>query len=190
MRTLGTFLAVGIASLVVGCDGGSSDSGTGTGTHTSTSTNTVINTSTSTSTNTSTSTSCNFPSCLADLLANCTPSGTCVEQVDLTTYSSNVCYSNGVKELMSLDMTTGVAVVTVKNGNTTCFTLEEVAPVIGTSSSLTIKNGSGQTVATGTNNSDGTTTITCTGGQPVTFDSSCDPMSSAATTNCTEGSCS
>jgi hypothetical protein len=194
MRMFGTFLAAGIGSLVAGCDGGSSDSATSTATATSTttsiSTNTTTHTNTSTSTSTATSTGCNFPSCLADLLATCTPSGTCVEQVDLATYSSNVCYSNGVKELMSMDPTTGVALVTFKNGSTTCFTLEEVASASGTSSSLTIKNGSGQTVATGTNNSGGTTTITCTGGQPVTFDSSCDPTSAAATTDCAEGSCS
>jgi hypothetical protein len=197
MRTFGIFMAAGVLLLTAGCDS-STNSGR------STTTNTAVNTSTSTSyttytaantatntsasTSTDTSTNCTYPSCMASLFASCTPSGTCVEQTDSATLSSNVCYSNGVKELFSLDMTTQAAVVTVKNGNTTCFSIEETASSSGTTTNLTFKNASGQTIATGTNNG-ATTTITCTGSQPVTLDASCDPTS-GATTDCTTGSCS
>jgi hypothetical protein len=167
MRTFGTFLAVGILALAVGC-GGSSDSATTTNTVTTTNTttnpttntvtNTVTNTATNTATNTvtasktSTSTStgtCNSPSCLANLAATCEPAGTCVEQTDATTGTTAACYSNGVKEIQTVNLTSRAAVVTYKQGSTTCYSVEVGADSTG-AIILTFKNASGATIATGT----------------------------------------
>ena len=173
MFARGTFLALGALVLASGCggssssnDGGSSSSandGGGTG-------------------------ACNYPSCVASLVASCAPSGTCTEQTDSATYATNDCYSNGVNVLTSIDSTSGTATVTYKKGTSTCYSIE-VAGLSGTST-VTIKNASGAAVATGTQDSNtGVTTVVCPGGQPVTLNSDCETVASGGTTTCTTGTC-
>ena len=159
MRTFGTFLAVGILALAAGCGGSSNSTG-----------------------------ACNYPSCIASLGTTCAPSGTCVEQTDATTFATNTCYSNGVKSITSINATTGEIILTIKNGSSTCYSMTAAAAASGSSYALTINNGSGQTIATGTDDiTTGGMTVTCTGGQPVTLDPSCDTgmNSTCATGTCT-----
>lgn len=212
MRTFGSFLAVGILALAAGCGGGSNSTATKTTTNTTTNTatSTVTNTATTTPTTTATSTAttsptttatstvtntstgtCNYPSCLTGVMTTCVPSGSCVQQTDTVTYATNTCYANGVKQITSLNAVTGSAVVTVKNGSATCYSME-IGGITATATNytLTVKNSSGQIIATGTVDGAGSTTIACTGGQPVTIDSNCDPTgSSSSTTTCTTGTC-
>ena len=182
MRTFGTFLTVGILALTAGCggssstgiDGGGGAAGGGGG---------------GAGGGGGSAGTCNYPNCLASLATSCEPSGTCVEQSDTATFATNTCYSNGVKEISSLDMATGSATVTYKNGSTTCYSIAVGGALTGTSYTLTFKNAAGATLATGT--SDGTTTtVTCTGGAPITLNSSCSAASAASSTStCTTGPC-
>lgn len=200
MRTLGTFLAVGILALTVGCGGSGSPSldGGGAGGVTQ---STFGNGGTSggnggifggnggASGGGGSTGACNYPSCLASLGTTCAPSGTCVEQTDTTTFATNDCYSNGVKVLTSFDLTSGAIVATFKNASGICYTFNIGASTTG-ASTYTIKNGSGQTIATGTSDTAGTTTtITCTGGQPVTLNSACDTSGTSSSASCTTGTC-
>jgi hypothetical protein len=131
------------------------------------------------------------PACVANLFSGCMTSGTCVSQTDLTTFSSNTCYSNGTKSMTTFDLATGNAMLRiVKSNGTTCLTVNVVQDSSGNSTG-TIKNAAGTTVATETDiiDPDGgaeMVTISC-GGQTyhVTDPGSCG-MSS---TTCTDGTC-
>jgi len=135
--------------------------------------------------------SCNLPSCVASLATTCTPSGTCTSQTDATTFSSNTCYSNGVKVLTTLDLTAQTEVVTYKNGSSVCYSFNVSGDATG-ATTFTLKNGSGQTIATGATDANNNFTITCPGGQPVTIDPNCDSPAPSGTpaTSCTVGTCS
>jgi hypothetical protein len=186
MRTFGTFLAVGILALAAGCggssstgiDGGGGAAGGGGG-----------GAGGAGGGGGGSAGACNYPSCLASIATTCEPSGTCVDQTDATTLATNTCYSNGVKELLTFNLATGAVTVTYKNGSTTCYSIVAAGATTGTSYTLTVKNAAGATIATGT--SDGTTTtVTCTGGAPVTLNSSCSAASAGtSTSNCTTGTC-
>jgi hypothetical protein len=123
-----------------------------------------------------------------------------VSQTDLTTGSTNICYSNGVKaiEALNINMSTGSVTMTMtyKNGSSTCYSVDigGLTATGGGTPTLTFKNASGSTVATGTvDSTTNAVTITCTGGQPVTLNSSCDTASYASagtgTADCTTGTC-
>jgi hypothetical protein len=200
MRTLGTFLAVGILALTVGCggsngtgmDGGGGAAGAfggpgGTGAGGVSNIGGSGGPGAGGSTGT---TGCNYPSCLASLATTCQPSGTCVQQTDLTTYASNTCYSNGVKLISSFDLTSGAIVVTFKNASGICYTFNIASSATGSTSTYTIKNAAGQAIATGMSDGAGNTIITCTGGQPVTLNANCDSSTGASSSaNCTQGVC-
>jgi hypothetical protein len=132
---------------------------------------------------------CNAPSCIADLLNSCAPSGACVEQTSASGMGSNVCYANGVKMLTSFDMTTFAFSVTAKKGTTTCWSMAASA----TSTGMPIKNGSGATVATLTEDAAGNSVVTCAGGAAVTLNADCDATglsaNGASTDTCTTGTC-
>jgi hypothetical protein len=120
----------------------------------------------------------------------CLPSGTCTQQGVISSGSANICYPNGVKEIIGVDGTF-MASVTVKNGGTTCFTMAgSVVPLIsGGAITLTLKSGTGTVIGTVT--ADVTAnqlSVTCTGGQPVMLDPSCIGGLSAASA-CTQGVC-
>jgi len=154
---------------------------------------------------------CNYPPCLTNFAAaveDCEPSGTCVMQSGLptggsTSFSTNICYSNGVKQIASttMDALTGsvAMAITVKKGSSTCYSMDVSGisfadPTTG-QVTMTFKDASGSTVATGTMNlGTNAMTVTCPGGQPVTLDPSCDTSSYAAGMNptssaCTQGTC-
>ncbi|MGD0837666.1 MAG: hypothetical protein ABSB49_13570 [Polyangia bacterium] len=135
---------------------------------------------------------CTVPSCLSGFV-NCIPSGTCVEQIDTTTFAANMCYSNGVKETSSLGATGTSFTVTVKQGGSVCYSISVPISDGGIANTFTVNNASGQAVATATSDGSGNTTVTCTGGSPVTIASNCNFGSSGASTttssSCTQGTC-
>lgn len=213
MHTLRAFIGMGLLTLAVGCGGSSPtsslspDSGVQQGTGTGGQPGTGLGqggamglggglgtgVGGSMGGTTAPSGSCTLPSCLSGI-TTCIPSGTCVEQVDTTTFASNICYSNGVKEISTLDAASGSLAVTVKQGSTTCYSI--VVPLSSAtgagSETFTVKNASGQTIATGTSDSAGNTVVTCTGGTPVTIASTCSfggASSTSPTTSCTQGTC-
>lgn len=132
---------------------------------------------------------CNVPSCLSTYASTCVPSGTCVTQLDLQTFASNTCYSNGIKFITTVDLTTNSVISTIKNGSIVCYSIF----VDGTDTGvMTLKNASGATVATLSSDAAGNDVVTCTGEQPVVLDSSCaneSPIGSTDTTECTDGTC-
>jgi hypothetical protein len=196
MRALGTSLAMGILALTVGCGDSSSsgkDGGTGgAGGTIGTGTGGTGGTGTGGTGGAGASGSCNFPSCLTALFtAECQPSGTCITQSDATGYTGNTCYSNGVKVIGTIDMASLSLIMTYKNSKGVCYSMQVSEDATTGGGVFTFKNSSGTVVGSGT--SDGTTTtITCTGGQPVTLDSTCDTSSfdpTAASDTCTKGTC-
>lgn len=195
MRTFGTLSAVGILALAAGCGGSSStgvDGGGGAaggGGGISGNGGMLGGNGGAGGGGGGAAGTCNYPSCLASMATTCQPTGTCVEQSDLTTGVSNQCYANGVKVLTSFNLATQAIVLTYKNGSTTCYSLEVGASATG-AETLTVKNASGATIATGT--SDGTTsTVTCSGGSAVTLNAACQGAMGgpSSTTQCTTGTC-
>jgi hypothetical protein len=201
MRTFSTLLAVGILALAAGC-GGSSSSGIDGGGGTAGAFGAPGGTGAGGISGNGgagvagaggggVSGSCNMPSCLANLPTTCTPSGTCVEQT--TTTGTNDCYSNGVKVITTIDLSTFNSTETFKNGSTTCYSIAVSGLLTGTPT-FTLKNAAGATIGTGTE--DATTnavTFTCTGQSPVVLNSSCDTSSFAGSSagSCnTPGTCS
>ncbi len=87
---------------------------------------------------------------------------------------------------------TGGAAGGLGTGGPTCLTMS--GPVSATGpTTLTMKDGSGKAIGTlSFDTAAGTTTVTCTGGQPVVVDSSCNLGTSAGdstTSTCTTGAC-
>jgi hypothetical protein len=111
--------------------------------------------------------------------------------------SVNVCYSNGVKEVLSfMADATGTSLTflaTVSKSGSTCFTESGSGSLSGTGSTvITVKNAAGATVATITEDNDtGTETATC-GGQTydITGSDGCGmPMGTTPPEDCTDGTC-
>jgi hypothetical protein len=204
MRKLGTLLALGLMTALVACgggDGSDTDAGTPLAGNGGGGFGGVGGFGGGGAGGGAGAGSCNYPSCLSGLATTCTPSGTCVAQTDLNTFATNVCYSNGVKAItaMNINAATGSMSMTVtyKNGSATCYSAEVGGfSLTGSTGNMTItfKNASGVAVATGVvDSTTNAVTVTCTGGQPITLDSSCDTGSytSSATsdTSCTQGTC-
>lgn len=82
--------------------------------------------------------------------------------------------------------------MTFKKGGAICYTMESSVTLSGlvpTSTFTTLKNGSGTVVATETwDVASNTTTVTCTGAQPVVLNAACDATSSG-TYDCQPGVC-
>jgi hypothetical protein len=132
---------------------------------------------------------CDIPACLKTFGSTCVPSGTCVSQVDMQTYTSNTCYSNGVKFITAVDLTNGAFTLTVKNGSSVCYSMSVTDANTG---AMTLKDASGTAVATISSDTAGNEVVTCTGQQPVVLDSSCSnesPVGTTNTTECTQGTC-
>jgi len=153
--------------------------------------------------------SCGYPACYLDLLLPCMPEGACVEQATTmcgvtacptssatapTGTTNNMCFDNGVKMLVDIDMSNPLAVTataTVKKGSAVCLTTvvgpysqSTVAPT------ATVKNAAGTTVATMvTDLTAQTETITCVGGSPVVVPMGCGGSSDGGTSSCTKGTC-
>ena len=192
MRTFGTFLAVGILALAAGCGGSSAtsidDGGGAAGGGGGISGNGGAGL--AGAGGGGVSGSCNMPSCLASLPTTCKPSGTCVEQT--TTTGTNDCYSNGVKVISTIDLSTFNSTETYKNGSTTCYSLTLMGLMTGTPT-FTLKTALGATIGTGTANlATNAFTFACTGQSSVVIDPSCDTSSFAGSSggSCTTGTCS
>jgi hypothetical protein len=153
--------------------------------------------------------SCGYPACYLDLLLPCMPEGACVEQTTTmcgatacptsstttpTGMTTSVCFDNGVKMLVDIDMSNPLAVTangTLKKGSAVCYTTvvgpysqSTVAPT------ATVKNAAGTTVATVvTDLTAGTETITCVGGSPVVVPMGCGGRPDGGTSSCTKGIC-
>jgi hypothetical protein len=135
--------------------------------------------------------SCNYPSCLANLVTTCVPSGTCVEQTGGAAFATNDCYSNGVKMISSTDANTLITSITFKNGSTTCYSVDVTESWPTT---MTFKNVSGGTIATMTvDTTTNAATVRCAGGQTVALNANCDSASygggSSSSPSCTPGLC-
>jgi hypothetical protein len=103
------------------------------------------------------------------------------------------CYSNGIDVSSSVDISTGAITLKFMKNHQTCLEEDGTLDLSGgNSSTLTLKDGSGKTIATATGDSNGNTVISC-GGQTYTLDSSCpDPTQSgdmSGNSNCTMGAC-
>lgn len=140
-----------------------------------------------------------------DLMAGCMASGACTKQ---TTSTGEVrCFENGVKWSRSAHTDSGTTgssssiVVTAKKGNALCYT-KTFAGFIPTSgglaaatSTLTIADGAGATVATANGDASGMITVLCPGGVATIVDDPCYTnltaylLCSGTPATCTEGSC-
>ncbi len=188
MRTFGVLVGVGLFALVVGCGSNSTSSGGG-----GQGGATGLGGSGGSATGTGGSgggTACTLPSCMSGF-ANCMPSGTCVQQLNLSTYLTNYCYSNGVKMIWSLDATTRAPMLTFKQNSSVCFSI--VSPT-GTDTAFAVKDASGQAIGTVTVDNSGNTTVTCNGGTPVAIPAGCNFVDAftggGSTSSCTDGACS
>lgn len=191
MRTSATLVTLGIFALAVGCGGSSSNGDGGSGGIISGNGGMLGGGGISGSGGAAggASGTCNYPTCLASLATTCAPSGTCTQQTDPTTYATNTCYSNGVKTISSVNLTTLAVTLTYKKGGSTCYSVD-VAGISTGSLTMTFKNASGGTLGTGTMDAaTNALTITCAGAQPVTLDAACDTSSFAGASNCTTGTC-
>ena len=145
--------------------------------------------------------SCGVPACYLDLLLPCMPEGACVQQTTTmcgatacatpstttpTGVTSNMCFDNGVKMLMNMDMSNPLATTattTMKKGSAVCGTI-----VVGPYSKDT--GPPTATVATVvTDLTAQTETITCVGSGPVVVSMGCGGRSDGGTSSCTKGIC-
>ncbi|HMA91065.1 MAG TPA: hypothetical protein VKP30_00195 [Polyangiaceae bacterium] len=140
---------------------------------------------------------CNYPACLYSLFSACpaapsSSSCTTQETTNATTSQTNACYGDGSAVTSVVDLTTYASKMTFKKGGTTCYTMETSVAMSGlvpTSTSTTLRNGLGNVVATETwDVASDTTTVTCTGAQPVVLNAACDATSDG-TYNCQPGVC-
>ncbi len=152
---------------------------------------------------------CDYPSCFADLVKDCSPAGACVQQSTPVTggltgpWTTTVatCHDNGVK--MQLTSTYSIDLVTAEMSGTTtttwkkpagvCFSLETAySSATLTSVNYVIKNAAGATVGTMVADIDANTqTITCTGAAPVVLPLDCDASDAdgGSGAECTAGAC-
>jgi hypothetical protein len=164
----------------------SGSTGTGTGSKTNAGTSSGTGTSTGGKTGTGTSTATDIcppiPDCYRKFGTGCFPpdSATCTQTPfksgDTTT---TVCYSDGTKEHLVFDASTGAASDTYTKNGVPCAILEfddleAVATADGSPYTMTLKDGSGKVVATDKFAADGSDTITCAGGSPVVFSATCE----------------
>jgi len=107
-----------------------------------------------------------LPSCLQGFAATCMPAGECVHQTDPTTGITNLCWENGVSQILSMSVNPAI---TVKNSDGVCYSLS-----FDPSGAWSLSDPSGRVVATlaASSGRDGYT-VTCSGGQPQSLDAAC-----------------
>ena len=128
-----------------------------------------------------------LPTCVNGFNQDCPIAGTiCTQQSDMSTLTTNQCYSNGVKLGIVIDLTNGNSKGTVKKpSGAVCYSF-----VPGTTqSSVVYKNAAGQTLFTLTADSAGNATITCPGGTPVALPKNCDNGPAGTSPKCSAGTC-
>jgi hypothetical protein len=170
MQALRAVLVLGIFTLSTSCGGSSTGS---------------RNDASATST-------CNWPSCMSSAGKDCLPAGACIQQGSYSTGSANICYSNGVKEIIGIDGTFNAS-MTVKNATMTCFTMSgSVFPLImggGAAVTMSLQNAAGNVIGSVTQDlSTNQLTVTCTGSLPAVLDPAC--ITGLSQSNaCTAGTC-
>jgi hypothetical protein len=118
---------------------------------------------------------CNLPRCFLDVISACIPQGTCKTQSMST--SSTTCWSNGVKQVASVDFNSMSSTVKyTKPDGSTCWYYEMPYTGAGVPDKITVsyKDGSGRVFSTLTY--DGTTgqvAVACPGGQPQPLNALC-----------------
>ena len=108
-----------------------------------------------------------LPTCLRSFAMDCVPDGACVHQTNATTGITNLCWDNGVSEILNSKAN---PMITVSKGGSTCYSMSFI-----TSGALwSVSDPSGSVLATFTPAS-GTDSylVTCSGGQPQTVDATC-----------------
>jgi hypothetical protein len=137
---------------------------------------------------------CPFPKCVADLMKDCLPMGSCTMQANQATTVVNYCLSNGVKVLN--EATTrgaeGIRVTRVMNGARLCYTAE--ADSRGSVVTVEYRDASGKLVATAASTPGPSYSLTCTGEAAVTIPRVCGspgdyPMGGSPAVNCKVGDC-
>jgi len=138
---------------------------------------------------------CVLPSCLKNLAPSCVGTGTCATMTNLDTDNYNTCFPNGVIESAVIDQTSGNTTLTIKQNTTTCFstTFNYVKAWSGTGS-IAVVDASGNAVASVRMDANDNLRnhVTCTGGQDVSLDLSCQnvwPISALTGSKCNEGGC-
>lgn len=138
---------------------------------------------------------CVLPSCLENLAPSCVGTGTCATMTNLVTDNYNTCFPNGVIESAVIDQTSGNTTLTIKQNTTTCFstTFNYVKAWSGTGS-IAVVDASGNAVASVRMDANDNLRnhVTCTGGQDVSLDLSCQnvwPISALTGSKCNEGGC-
>lgn len=144
------------------------------------------------------SSTCAMPTCLFEMYRPCspaTPPSSCIIQDtnDGSVRQTNACYSDGTSASSVTDLTTYATTMAFKKGGVVCYSLESSITLSSsgapTSTLTKYKNSSGTLVATQVwDMATNTNTVTCTGGQPVVWDPSCD-RSSSTDANCQPGVC-
>jgi hypothetical protein len=112
----------------------------------------------------------------------------------LVTASWNTCYANGVTEIVVHDTDTDDRTLEVKKDGATCFsTAFNGNDVYTTVGSITVNDASGEAVASVKLDDSGSFyLVTCTGGEQVALDPSCNqawPVAALMGSSCEEGGC-
>jgi hypothetical protein len=104
-----------------------------------------------------------LPPCLQGFAVDCVPDGLCVYQMNTETGIVNMCWENGVQEILN---PIGPVLVTMKAAGAVCYSLHLYG------SMLALYDGSDVIVATIASSANAYT-VTCTGSQPVTISEAC-----------------
>jgi hypothetical protein len=136
---------------------------------------------------------CTIPSCFLDVIVSCVPQGTCKTQSSSS--SSTTCWSNGVRQVASVDFTTMSSTVKVtKPDGSTCWSYE--MPYTGSTApeniTINYKDGSGRVFATlNYERATSRVTVACPGGQPQPLTGACinTMMGSGDPDLCPKGEC-
>ena len=109
-----------------------------------------------------------------------------------TSIIANQCYGSGITAVEVTDGATTNTVTTVKKNGTLCYSYEtQYALATLTSVPIVLKNPAGTAVATSAiDDTNGTATVTCTGGSAVAVSLDCLSSTPAGGTGtCTTGTC-
>jgi hypothetical protein len=135
---------------------------------------------------------CPFPKCVAALVEECIPAGTCVQQ-QLSVgggISSNICYANGVKLMTTIQgggRNPSTAIKVLKPGGAPCYSIDPEqrgAGVVGHN----FRAPTGEIVATATIDRNRLIIVCINQTSPTAIDLSCQPGLSPAN-GCNRGAC-
>jgi hypothetical protein len=137
---------------------------------------------------------CMLPSCLAVLLAPCTPAGDCTRQ-NSAEGRWNVCYANGVKMFSTIQgpFPGGSIVATIRvtrPDGETCYERIASSDMLA-NLTFSYQNARGAPVATAVRRSNGQTTVSCEGQPPQPVNAACLTLPAADVNGqaCAPGSC-